>query len=306
MADVPVSEALLRRSADPTFWAALRPGGAPITRLSGELRASFPVAGGYGLVLDVDLSTGEQSVGLRGPASSEPVQLGWAAADRPHPAALRWWELDLCARVIALDDPTLPHPGLVVALLSPFAPATPDDDAAEIAAVREAAYRSLRRDPGDLPEDPGDLPEDPGPEQAPLPLFDDARWWPARPAPSAQVLDEAAIAAWTTPATTSTEVRSGPRFPHDDLTRMLELAAERLRSIGDQPCYAGVRPLARRIAVSGDLTGVPDLVGALTEAGCDHPTVLDALSEPLVPEEACWMVETLAGAAPGSLLRRRV
>jgi len=44
----------------------------------------------------------------------------------------------------------------------------------------------------------------------------------------------------------------------------------------------------------------------LTEAGCDHPTVLDALSEPLVPIEACWMVETLAGALPGSLLRRHV
>ena len=51
---------------------------------------------------------------------------------------------------------------------------------------------------------------------------------------------------------------------------------------------------------------VRDLVGALTEAGCDHPTVLDALSEPLVPAEAWWMVETLTGVAPGTLLRRHV
>ena len=47
-------------------------------------------------------------------------------------------------------------------------------------------------------------------------------------------------------------------------------------------------------------------VRLLTEAGCDHPTVLDALSEPLVPAEACWMVETLAGGRPGTLLRRHV
>ena len=70
--------------------------------------------------------------------------------------------------------------------------------------------------------------------------------------------------------------------------------------------YAGTRPLARHILDTGDLAPVPALLGALTEAGCDHPTVLDALSEPLVPVEACWMVETLAGAEPGTLLRRVV
>ena len=64
--------------------------------------------------------------------------------------------------------------------------------------------------------------------------------------------------------------------------------------------------LARRILDSGDLGPIPALLGALTEAGCDHPTVLDALSEPLVAAEACWMVETLAGADPGTLLRRHV
>jgi hypothetical protein len=64
--------------------------------------------------------------------------------------------------------------------------------------------------------------------------------------------------------------------------------------------------LARRLAQTGDLTGVDGLLAALTEAGCDHPAVLDALSEPIEPIEACWMVETLAGAVPGTLLRRHV
>jgi hypothetical protein len=34
--------------------------------------------------------------------------------------------------------------------------------------------------------------------------------------------------------------------------------------------------------------------------------VLDALSEPLVAVEACWMVETLAGVEPGTLVRHHV
>jgi hypothetical protein len=311
---VPVPEALRRLSEDPAFWAALRPDSEDATDSrprpaevrtaeAGELRVAFPVAGGYGLVFDVDPATGEQALGLREPATSEPVQLAWAGPDRPHPAALRWWELDLCARVIALEDPTLPHPGLVVALLSPFAPATPDDDTAAISAVREAAYRSLSR--AHVHERAAED-EQAGPEQAPLPLFTDPRWWPRPAEPSRQVLDEAAIAAWTLPPPATTEVRGGSRFPHEGLTQLLRHATERLGRLRDEPGYAEAAPLARQITASGDLGGLPGLVGALTEAGCDHPTVLDALSEPVVPAEACWMVETLAGAEPGTLLRHHV
>jgi hypothetical protein len=299
MGDVPVPEALRRLSEDPAFWSALLTGAGAIPA-EPPLRTSFPVAGGYGLVLDLDPARSEQALGLREPATSEPVQLGWATPGRPHPAALRWWELDLCARVIALDDPTLPHPGLVVALLSPFAPATPDDDATEVAAVREAAYRSLRR----IPEPGAETPA--GPEQAPLPLFTDEAWWPRPPARSPNVLDEAAIAAYTGPAAAPLEVRSGSRFPRQGLEQLVRHAARRLARLTEEQWYAETRALASHIATTGDLRPVPDLLGALTEAGCDHPTVLDALSEPMVPAEACWMVETLAGAQPGTLLRHHV
>ena len=296
---MPVPEALRRLSADPQFWSLLFahegafPDPDPV-----ELRVSLPVTGGYGLVLDLDLSTGEQTLGLREPASSEPVQLGWAAPGRPYPAALRWHELELCARVIALEDPTLPHPGLVVALLSPFAPLTADDDESAVTAVREAAYRSLRR------EVPPPVPA--GPEQAPLPLFAADAWWPQPPALSPQVIDEAAVAVYTTPAPARLEVRRGSRFPREGLAELVRQAARRLSRLPEEQWYAEVRPLARHIADTGDLGPLPDLLGVLTEAGCDHPTVLDALSEPLVAIEACWMVETLAGALPGSLLRRHV
>ncbi|MEV6303762.1 hypothetical protein AB0M02_30450 [Actinoplanes sp. NPDC051861] len=292
---MPVSEALQRLVLDPRFWSGDL---TEADELPPHVRVSFPVVDGYALVLDIDLPSGERALGLRRPASSEPVQLGWAPADGPYPAALRWWELEAFARVIALGDPTLPHPGIVVALLSPFAPATPEDDTTAIAAVREAAYRSLRRE---VPPA-----EASGPEQAPLPLFSDDRWWPAPPVLSPRVLDEAAVAAMSAPAQVGLQVRVGERFPHEDLADLVRRASATLTDMPHQDWYAETRPLARRIADSGDLAPLPALLGALTEAGCDHPTVLDALSEPLVPLEACWMVETLAGAEPGTLLRHHV
>jgi hypothetical protein len=292
MGVVPVSEAVRRLIENAAFWTGVN----PLAADDGEVRASFPVAGGYGLVLD--LGPAETALGLREPASSEPVQLGWAERGGDFPAALRWWELELCARVIALEDPMLPHPGLVVALLSPFAPATPDDDRAEIAAVREAAYRSLRRDVPDR--------EPSVPEQAPLPLFADPDWWPAPEGESPQVLDEAAIVALSSPDPVQLEVRGGSRFPHRGVQELVRHAAARLSRQHHDSCYADALPLARQIVGSGDLSPVPRLLSTLTEAGCDHPTVLDALSEPLVPLEACWMVETLAGAEPGTLLRQHV
>ncbi|MFI5936125.1 hypothetical protein [Actinoplanes sp. NPDC051494] len=296
---VPVPEVLRRLSQDPAFWSLLRAeGGDGSAPDPGQLRISLPVTGGYGLVLDIDLATGEQALGLRGPATSEPVQLGWVAPGRPFPAALRWHELELCARVIALEDPTLPHPGLVVALLGPFAPVTAEDDATTAGAVREAAYRSLRRA---VPP-----PEPSGPEQAPLPMFATDDWWPRPPEPSPQVLDEAAIAEYTAPAGLPLQVRADKRFPHEGLAEMVRSAVRRLSDLPEDRVYDQGRPLARHIADTGDLRTVNALLGVLTEAGCDHPTVLDALSEPLVPIEACWMVETLAGAAPGTLLRHHV
>ena len=289
---MPVSEAVRRICENPAFWTDT------IDDESGEMRISLPVVGGYALVLDVDLTSGERTLGLRRPGFTEPDQLGWAPADGPYPAALRWWELDLCARVIAWEDPTLPHPGLVVALLSPFAPATPNDDRTTIAAVRESAYRSLRR--AMPPAEPA------GPEQEPLPIFAGEDWWPAPRSASPEVLDEAAVAALSRPAQAMLEVRGAERFPRDGLADLVRRAEAHLGTQSEHGWYAETKPLARKIVESGDLRPVPELLAVLTEVGCDHPTVLDALSEPLVTAEACWMVETLAGAAPGTLLRRHL
>lgn len=293
---MPVSEAMQRLILDPDFWTNGLTGS---DELPDQVRVTFPVVAGYSLILDITLPSGDRALGLRGPATSEPVPLGWTPAAGPYPAALHWDELESFARVIALDDPMLPHPGLVVALLAPFAPPAGDDaDLTAIAAVREAAYRSLRR------EVPPVRPA--GPEQDPLPLFAGDQWWPVPPGPSPQVLDEATVAELSAPAFASLQVRVGDRFPHEDLSLLVRRTAAALTAVPELMVWTGAGPLAREIVRTGDLSVVPALLGVLTESGCDHPTVLDALSEPLVPLEACWMVETLAGAEPGTLLRHHV
>jgi hypothetical protein len=272
---MPIPAALQPHTEDPAFWAALlEPGTVDV-----EVRVSLPVAGGYGLVLD--LAGGEQALGLREPHAHEPTQLGWAAADRPHPPVLHFAELELCGRVIALDDPSLPHPGLPVALLSGFAPA----DDAPARATLEAAYRSLRRA----------VPAVAGPEQAPLPLFADPRWWP-RPV-SDRVLTEGCIAAYLRPRGTA----------RTRLPELVRQARGRLARLPRQSWCdpATVLPAAQRVvdAVPG---AEKELLHALEQAGCDHPTVLDAVSEPVVPVEACWVAETLTGSEPGTALHRRL
>jgi hypothetical protein len=273
---MPIPPALCDRIEDPAFWSALldRTGD-----LGGDLRISLPVAGGYGLVLD--LAGADQALGLREPHAHEPVQLGWAAPDRPHPAVLRFAELELCCRVIALDDPTLPHPGLPMAMLARFAP----DDAPAARATLEAAYRSLRRP----------VPPVAGPEQAPLPLFADERWWP-RP-PSDRLLSEGAVAALLTVATTASAVPSR--------TFLVRAARDRLARLLQEPWHtAAVDVAARCLVGSGDPGDAPAVLAALEAADCDHPTVLDAFTDPVVPAEACWVAETLAVAEPGTALLR--
>ena len=111
------------------------------------------------------------------------------------------------------------------------------------------------------------------------------------------MLSEGDIAALLTLATTASAVPSR--------TFLVRAARHRLSRLPREPwCDAGVGAAARRLVTDGDLTHAPAVLAALERTGCDHPTVLDAFSEPLVAAEACWVAETLAGAAPGAALDR--
>ncbi|MDR7280034.1 hypothetical protein [Catenuloplanes atrovinosus] len=291
-----------------------------------DLLITFPVAGGYRLRLDLDFAQPFHLLELAAPGSGshEGAMLGWDAPEDGHPHVLRWPELDLIGRVIAMDDPSLAHPGLVVALLSRFTPVTLADDVPVARALFTTAFRALRPAPLEA-----------GPEQEPLPFFAEPRWWPAPVDPEAltdREIDRLMAGrdgrragldwhrhdglGWVAVQRaernelgfTIKSLRTGtePSFPYAGLTELLDSARRRLTAevYGAPWCTAAaVVPLARRIVHGGDLTSVPSLLDALETAGCDHPTVLDALTEPLVPAEAAWVIEEIAGAAPGTLLR---
>lgn len=317
---MPIPERLCGLTGDPQFWAAyLPPAGDPAPGHHGELRLPLPVAGGYGLVLDIDLSYGECQLGLRQPGGSEPVPLARLDAGRPYAAVLRWAELDLIGRLTALDDPAWSHPGLLVALLHRYAP--PTDTAGEAdraAAMLATALRALHR------ADDGTADQPAGPQQPPLELFTDPSWWPAAADP--RVFDDDAVArrvrdhldhgaqvrwryapgwGWVAagdPGGGGSPARAlgAESFPFDGVAELVRLAAQRYRRLLDTPWRRSptVAALAHRVRDGGDLSAVAPLAGALADAGCDHPTVLDALTEPVVAAEAAWVVDALSGIVP--------
>lgn len=273
---MPVPDVLRTLSLDPDFWAEYffraEPPGEP---RPAELRATFAISHGYGLVLDLDRTYGTYALGLRTPTSIEPIPMGWDDQSRWHPHCLHWSELDLIGRVVALDDPSLPHPGLPVVLLCRFAPITAAEDPDAARALLEAALRSLRP---------------PAPELEQEPLFPYA----ARVLTERQVSDYAKVPELDDLRTL--RIGEDERFPYEGFAELLRLAHARLARVAAEPwCTERVRALAQEVSGTA---GVGELLAALDDAGCDHPTVMDALTDPVTPAEAAWVVETLAGGVP--------
>ncbi|MFC4017590.1 hypothetical protein ACFOW4_06490 [Micromonospora sp. GCM10011542] len=109
-----------------------------------RLDVAFDVGGGERVLLGVDTRLGAYELGITGPDSAEPAELGWDDLAHWHPYALRWSELDLICRAIAMRDPQLSHPGAPMALLCRFAAVFDDDDVDGAVACVDAAYAALR------------------------------------------------------------------------------------------------------------------------------------------------------------------
>ena len=126
----------------PDFWAAYFFETEPdeIGDEDSSTIVEFAVGGGYALVLDIDVEISSVYLEMRTPADAETLVLGWDDQAHWHPDALRWAELDLIARAVAVADPGIPHPGPVVALAARFVVLGPDDDLDAITPVVDAAY----------------------------------------------------------------------------------------------------------------------------------------------------------------------
>ncbi|WP_433329555.1 hypothetical protein [Spirillospora sp. CA-294931] len=140
--------------SDPAFWSAYLFEDENDALLGEEQDQEIPfmLDDGLGLVLDVGISAGYHSLALVAPGLDEPAEVAWDDQAHWHPHLFRWSELDLFCRALALRDPSLPHPGAPLALLSRFAFLTYGDDLDAITPLLEAAFARLK--PADAPDWP--------------------------------------------------------------------------------------------------------------------------------------------------------
>jgi hypothetical protein len=303
---MPLPQALNLHVRDPRFWSDYTfetepdvdwdEDEAPYPALK-DCRITFPTSPEYALTLDLEDLLSYFSLGLRHPDAPEPVEVAWDDQAHWHPHVLRWPELDLIGRCVALNDPDLPHPGLPLLLLNRFAPICLDDDVDVIFPLLESAWRSL----GVLDERE---------INRYVELYDrrQARFtwqhhegigWTIEQ--DEEGLESSGFELYT--------LRSAENdsFPFAAWNRMVEEARRAcLRAI--QPEWlrwndGTVEGLARRVVETGDLGTTPILADALAEAGCENPVLLDALRSPGDRARAGWVVELLLGLEPGQFLR---
>jgi hypothetical protein len=247
----------------------------------------LPVAGGYGLSLSFGECLDYFSLGFVSP-STETVEIAYDDDGQQFPHALRWQELELICRTIALQDAELPHPGVLLLLLHRFAPICEGDDLDLIVPMLDAAWRQL------------DVFSDTEIQR----LIEQAD---ARDAGFAWRYEET-VKAW---CLEQDDHRSAGRslytyrtaenanFPFVNWGHMLAEANQVIMRARGGACDD-----ARAFAETGDLTIVPQIIRSLRSE--NHSSMADAFgSEPPI-SRVCWIVETLLGSDPGSVLKRYV
>jgi hypothetical protein len=140
---MPLPRVLARVASDPAFWRDYLWERRQLPRFAG-CTVDLPVADGHALVVDIarDLDV----VFLHARAGDAQVELAHDSPAQGCPCVLRWPELELLCRAIAVRDPALPHPGLPLALLHRFAPICVGDDLDAIARQLVTAWRAAGAD----------------------------------------------------------------------------------------------------------------------------------------------------------------
>jgi hypothetical protein len=248
------------------------------------------------LALDEDLSY--FSLQLRHSGNKKPVEIAWDDQAHWHPHVLKWEELDLIGRWMALNDSQLPHPGLPLVLLHRFAPLCEGDDVEIVHPLLEAAYRSLgvfknrqienylhkfdRREAG--------FNWQCGPRQ---------RWYLQQ---NEDAPEASAVELYTL---RHSRARSFPFAAWDGLIQEVHqkckkvVKREWLTSNG-----RAAEHVAKSVATEGDVTGLLVLADTLEEGGCDNRTIVDSLRDRRFPVRGSWVVEVLLDLEPGTVIKK--
>ncbi|MBX7223157.1 MAG: hypothetical protein K1Y36_24635 [Blastocatellia bacterium] len=253
----------------------------------------FPLSPHSGLLLQLDSGLGYHSLQLWDSELSQPIEIAWDDQAHWHPHVLRWEELELLGRCVALADPDLPHPGLPLLLLNRFTPICTDDEARLAFPVLESAWRSLNLYSGiELVRQ--------------IERFDwresgigwqfqeSTGWFPVQDVSERQIY--------------SLRQPENETFPFAAFNRMVEAGRQTL-SQAVNPHWlehnkGQARHLAKQIYEQCDLSLLPALGEALRAAGCHQPTILRACRWPLDPPQAIWIIELLLGLPQGSFGKR--
>jgi hypothetical protein len=129
----PLREAFARAEFWRTYYLEPREGGDP----DDIHRLDFALGAGFAVRVTLDLTCTEVSLVT---PSGDARLLGHADDHCSVGTIFRWAELEALCRAIALGDASLPHPGLPLLLLAPFAPLCVGDPAKHARASLHAAF----------------------------------------------------------------------------------------------------------------------------------------------------------------------
>lgn len=268
---------------DPQFWTSYLWEDAREVRFPG-CKLKLPVSKDQALVLEIVRDI--DAVRLLLPDGAE------LAVDSPAggcPDVLRWAELEIVCRALALRHPALAHPGLPLRLLARFAPICAGDDVAAIAPMLVAAWRAAgaadrvvrsriervdRRADGFVWVDAGGCW---GLEQQP----------PAGCEPVGRAYGP--------------RFSGNPAFPHGALRAVIDAAAATVAGAVEPAWRSGAPGQRARAAVqAGDLGAGDEIAALLTRAGCRVDGLLHALTGAAAAR--AWALEVLLGEPAGRLV----
>ncbi|MET9388209.1 hypothetical protein ABZY09_46395 [Streptomyces sp. NPDC002928] len=312
---MPLDDDLTARMAEPDFWPVYFFDDQALeeyeeARESEEteeetFRAEFLLDHGLGLKLELELGMEYVDLAVLSPELAEAETVGWDDTAHFHPHVMPWSELDLLCRAAALQDPSLRHPGPMLALLLRFAFLAERDDLDEVTPLADAAFTAVRPAAAD------------GGPTLPAPGTAGAReetrdWFDLRDLRGTGI-------EWTTRADGHRAVVQHDRdgmplyslrdpesddFPFAAWSKLLARAAELLNAVRTDPVLhtAEVQAALDRCARADGHQHLAPLAAALSEAGFGHAALLRAVSEPVARVEAAWAVETLAELPQGKLI----
>jgi hypothetical protein len=218
------------------------------------------------------------------------------------PWTFRWAELEYIARLAALRDARLRHPGPLLGLLSRFTPLTTDEEVRVARPMLAAALNQLSEGPP-VPEPRF------GPALHERLAYQLDHWDCREREPGYQWVPDAegwALAEVEKDFARPLTIRSqgGAEFPFPQWAAFMNNVVAAYHTTVD-PGWRSLRVVRTNSFHLEDMDPV-ELADQLTIAGCDHPVIVRALRDPIDELETLWVLELLYGEEPGSLLGRRL